>query len=239
MKRLAGVVWLGLAASGCSGPVGRTSALDPTAFIEAHEKIAALRDHALVARTENVRLSLDAPYLEGALASRGAVAISPPGSLRMILLGPGGGTAMDLWVADERFRFAIPAADRVVTGALTDPPSARRGLPVDFLRWWLLDPLAGELLAARRERGALVAVLREPERTTEITFHADGRVAAHRWTWRGEGADLVDEEWVTATKLGCGEVRYRDRATKIEVLATCESTRPGAAARAFEPPEGP
>ena len=61
-------------------------------------------------------------------ASAGAIAIAPPvsgvtrpsgegppvdaeGALRMILLGPGGTTALDLWSRGDRFRFAIPALD--------------------------------------------------------------------------------------------------------------------------------
>jgi hypothetical protein len=227
-------------ASGCASHAAPPPALDPGAFVEAAERIRAARGDLRDARTDNLRLELDAPYLAGALSARGAVAIETPDRLRMILLGPGGTTAMDLWVSGDAYRFAIPAASRVLAGSREDPPSARRGLPVDFLGWWLLDPLGGELLAARREPDALVVLLRDRERTTEATLHADGRVEAHRWTFSGPtGAELVDEEWVTATRLGCGSVVYRDRAMRLRVSVTCESSRPGANARAFAPPEAP
>jgi len=225
---------------GCGAATGVAKPLDPAAFVEAGLRIREIREAGAAPRTENVKLSLDAPYLASALAARGAVAKRPPDALRMILLGPGGTTAMDLWVVGERFQFAIPAADRIVTGDLSAPASTRRGLPVDFLRWWLLDPLGGELLAARREKGALVILLREASRTTEATLFSDGRVSAHRVTFRdGEGAEIVDEEWVDASRLDCGTVHYKDRATSLDIVATCESTRPGVSARAFEPPRTP
>ncbi len=228
-----------LGATGCAPRVAATRPLDPSAFVEARERIRVTRAELGDERTDNVRLALDAPYLTGALGARGAVAVAPPDRLRMILVGPGGTTAMDLWIAGTEYRFAIPAVSRVVEGSLDGPAASRKGLPVDFLGWWLLDPLGGELLAARREGDALVVLLRDRHRTTEATLYPDGRVQAHRRTFRdAAGAELVDEEWVTATRLGCGTVEYRDRATQLEVSAVCESTRAGASARAFASPEG-
>src|SRR5947209_6876614 len=40
---------------------------------------------------------------------RGVVAVRPGHALRMILIGPGGTTAMDVWLRDGAFRVAIPA----------------------------------------------------------------------------------------------------------------------------------
>lgn len=83
---------------------------------------------------------------------RGVVAVVPRSALRMILLGPGGSTAMDVWIRDGRFRVAIPALDRIVRGDRATPRSTMRGLPIDLLQRWLVDPFGGALVAARRAR---------------------------------------------------------------------------------------
>src|SRR5262249_34669470 len=41
--------------------------------------------------------------------ARGAVAVSPDHAARLILVGPAGATALDLWVTRDRFRFSIPS----------------------------------------------------------------------------------------------------------------------------------
>ena len=49
------------------------------------------------------------------LQARGAVAMDPAaGDLRMILLGPGGATAIDLWMHGDAYRFVVPALDRTL-----------------------------------------------------------------------------------------------------------------------------
>lgn len=67
----------------------------------------------------------------------------------MILLGPGGTTAMDVWIGDGRFRVAIPALDRVIHGDRSTPRDRMRGLPVDLLDRWLIRPFGGVVVAAR------------------------------------------------------------------------------------------
>lgn len=236
------VMSLGLGGVGCGAPATQGyGPLDPTAYIEARALLAALRRERDEMRTETIALTIDAPYMPSRLVARGAVAIRPPDAIRMILLGPGGTTAMDLWSVDDRYRFAIPALDIVRVGSLLAPIRAERGLPVDFLRWWLLDPLGGRLLAARRlgnaEGGAggagLELLIATDERTTTAIVHDDGRISAHRSWW---SPHLVDEEWIEATSLRCGTVVYRQRSTQLVVRATCEASRKGATVRAFDPP---
>jgi hypothetical protein len=67
----------------------------------------------------------------------------------MILVGPGGATAMDAWVTREKWRFAVPALDTVKRGGGESPP----GLPVGFFRFWFLAPLRGDLLTVQALQG--------------------------------------------------------------------------------------
>lgn len=79
---------------------------------------------------------------------RGVVIVLPRHALRMILLGPGGTTAMDVWMVDGRFRVAIPALSRVARGDSSTPRAQMRGMPVDLLWRLLVDPF-GSIAYAR------------------------------------------------------------------------------------------
>lgn len=228
---------LSFALAGCAADRVGAPPLDPSAFIEARDRLASISRSVPVERTEKISLTIEAPYLPADIRARGAVAVRTPDSLRMILLGPGGTTAMDLWSHGERFRFAIPALERTIVGDASTPLEKKRGLPVDFLRWWMLRPLGGKLLAARRVGDDLEILLDDDGRVTTATLKDDGQVMAHR-RWWSEGRGVVDEEWLEATGLGCATVRYRQRSTSISVVAVCESRREGASARAFEEPAG-
>lgn len=233
--------------AGCGGARATAPPLDPAAFLSAKTRLEALRADASRERTQKLQLELDAPYLPSKVTARGAMALSPPDRLRMILLGPGGTTAMDLWLSGARFRFAIPAIDRVVRGDERTPERQRRGLPVDFLRWWTLDALSGELVAARAHDGDLEVLLREPARVTEATLKRDGSISAHR-TWFGEvdaegRTPQIEEEWVEAGPnkdgAGCRDAVYRQRSTRLVVSARCESERDGVSAPALVDPDAP
>lgn len=114
---------------------------------------AELRTLARAPRTD-VRQTLRIALLEGVsgrgFEGRGALVVRPGQALRMILLGPGGTTAMDVWIGGPRFRAAIPALDRIVRGDETTPRATMRGLPIDLLRRWLVAPFGGRLVHARR-----------------------------------------------------------------------------------------
>jgi hypothetical protein len=62
----------------------------------------------------------------------------------MILLGPGGATALDAWVTLDAYRFEVPAIGLIHRGGAR----ADSGLPVEFFRWWFLAPFDGRLLAS-------------------------------------------------------------------------------------------
>lgn len=99
---------------------------------------------------------------------RGVVMVKPREALRMILLGPGGTTAMDVWIVAGRFRVAIPALDRVVRGDASTPREKMRGLPVDLLWRWLVDPFGGTIVTARKTDGGVLGFLKRGPTSFEI-----------------------------------------------------------------------
>lgn len=137
---------------------------------------------------ERIRLAISDPRTGRQYQARGAVAVSPGRAARMILIGPGGTTALDVWVTKERFRFAVPALKLEKRGG-TDPAVAR-GLPIGMLRWWFLSPLAGRLLLARSSPAESAWLMRDGAAT--VTVRSDGQrfVALRR-----EGETLEGIEW--------------------------------------------
>jgi hypothetical protein len=156
----------------------------------ARERLARLRrGQPERAYVERVRLAITDPRTGKQYEARGAVAISPDRAARMMLVGPGGTTALDVWVTKDRFRFVVPAINLKKRGG-TDPAEAR-GLPIGMLRWWFLSPLAGRLLLARSTPSESSWILRDGAAT--VTLRSDGRrfVALRR-----EGDTLEGIEWV-------------------------------------------
>jgi hypothetical protein len=208
----------------------------------AGEQLAALRAAASAPRTERIALTLREPRSGRVIQARGAVAIAPPRALRMILLGPGGTTALDLWIDGDRYRFAVPAIDLEKRGDLRGPREERRGLPVDFLAFWLLHPARGRLLWHRREDGGERFLLRDGEALVDLRTRGDGRVEGRRMSWSapgGEAPRLLDEETVSALGLRCAEVRYHQGSTGLDVTVRCEGETPGdPPARALADPGG-
>jgi hypothetical protein len=123
-----------------------------------------------------VRVSLREPRTHRTFAARGAIAVDPHRALRMILLGPGGTTAIDAWVTREAYRFQIPALGLVRRGGA----GSDAALPVDFFRWWFLAPLEGRLLASLHGTelapcAGLWFILRREEATVALCDAASGK----------------------------------------------------------------
>lgn len=213
-----------------------TDPVEATAAIrEAGTKIAALRETQ--SRTDRLAVTFDGPWLPDALSSRGAVSISSPAekSLRLLLVGPGGTTAMDLWMRDDRYRLALPALDRVVRGSLHDPLATRRTLPVDFLAWWMLAPFEGRVLWAVREQGGLRVILRRESAYLDVRLLDSGAVSAVRKVWSADA--LSSEEHITASATRCPYVvDYFHVGTRLRVKVSCESTSAKVNPAAFLPP---
>lgn len=231
---------LGLALSACAPAVAPPQLAAPTLaqWKAARARLASIRAQ-VTPRTLRVALSLREPFTGRVLEARGALAIAPPASLRMILLGPGGTTALDLWIQGDRYRFAVPAIDLRKRGDASSPREARRGLPVDFLRWWLLHPAEGSLLWASRIASTDHLLLRDGEAIVDLHVSDAGAVSARRTTWTSlPTRHSLDEETVEAERIGCGKVRYHQASTGLEVTVRCEGEETAAPSpRAFVDPD--
>jgi hypothetical protein len=255
MRGGGGLLALSAMLCGCAPKPAAAALPEPTVeeWHRALEKLAELRASAGGASTRRIALSLREPRTGKVLSARGAVAVLPPRALRMILLGPGGTTALDLWIDGDRFRFAVPAIDLKKRGDLRAPREERRGLPVDFLAFWLLHPAGGRLLWYARSSGHDGGhphtpanerfLLKDGTAVVDLVAFDDGRIEARRGTWssnedgRAPGR-LLDEETVSAAGLGCAPVRYHQGSTGLDVTVTCEEeTRGEPPARALADPD--
>lgn len=250
MSRVASFAGLLAALSiGCA-PLPEYRPPTPPSLVEWRRALADLR--ALGAdpaggepRTYKLALALREPVTGRRMEARGAVALAPKErAVRMILVGPGGTTAFDLWIDDDRFRVSIPAVDVLRRGDARTPKAEMRGLPVDFLRWWLLDPTRGELLWADTGPRASRYVLRDGAAITDLVVRGGRGVSAERRSWSEapaggkERALLLDEEKVEADRIGCGRARYTQASTGVEIEITCEGVEPNPPSdRAFVDPD--
>jgi hypothetical protein len=144
---------------------------------------------------ERVRLSIRDPQTGHAYEARGAVAVSPARAVRMLLVGPGGSTALDVWVTRDQYRFAVPPIHLEKRGGASLDDA--KGLPIGMLRWWFLSPLEGRLLFARSSPASDLAgspesmfILRDGAAT--VAVRTDGK----RFTaFRREGERVEEMEW--------------------------------------------
>jgi hypothetical protein len=195
------------------------------AWREAQRELAALQsDFAPTAGTLRVRVRMTATGHDVVMSGRGAIAQRPPNDLRMVLLGPGGMTALDLLVRGDQWRFAIPARDQLWTSEQTSKPP--RGLPVSFLRWWLLQPLSGRLLSAHQGPGGTVFVLREGDATVRVQHRGDGL--------RMDRKSPSGTERMEVSGTGCSHAVYEHVEGRIRVAVQCEEAVEGVEERAFE-----
>ncbi|MBX3227185.1 MAG: hypothetical protein KIT84_35385 [Labilithrix sp.] len=152
--------------------------------------VALQREVPVRPYVERVRVAVLDPRSGKVVQARGAVAVHPGQAARMVLLGPGGTTALDLWITPDRWRVSIPAAHIERRGG-RDLGDAL-GLPVGFVRWWFLAPIAGELLytqsTAADERtlwfkndGGVIELRANAERLLAIRRAEDGRVDGVEW----------------------------------------------------------
>jgi hypothetical protein len=151
---------------------------------------------------------------------RGAVAVDPHRAMRMVLVGPGGATALDAWTTRDRWRFALPALDRVQRGSVSDD-----ALPVGFFRWWFLAPFDGRLLTARARPGSTLFVLRQGSATITMLFETAGDSARAGLAQRREGGGLDRLAWLGRGLVPAGGDRalYEQPRTGLRVEVDIES----------------
>src|SRR5688572_11639926 len=102
--RTVALVLAAVTAVGCSrGPVSLPPDVPQAEWTLSRDRLSRMRD-AQPDRpyVERVRVAFVEPHTGKRYEGRGAVAVSPDNAARMMLLGPGGTTALDLWVTKER-----------------------------------------------------------------------------------------------------------------------------------------
>lgn len=168
---------------------------------------------------EQIAITLHEPFTKKTFQARGAVAVLPGTAMRMILIGPAGVTALDAWVTRDRWRFHVPMLGPAKRGTAAPPE-----LPIDFFRWWFIDPWSGRLLWAHD--GALV--LREGSSTiaarVEIVRPHSLHVVAER-----DNHETLDSFGLLFHPAPGDRARYTDRRTGLVVEVSVEGV-------SFEPP---
>lgn len=207
-----------------------------------------------VPHTKKIGLLLSEPITGRYLEGRGAVAVAPPDALRMILLAPGGTTGVDLWLNDAKqdFRFALPVLNLMVRGKLNSAAAQR--FPVDFLKFWLLQPAVGEFLWYERRGTADRFALRDAvQKDTVIEICAifgtgedfrDTEVVVRRSRWSSptpEGRSrCLDREVIAARGLSCADAYYTQQSTGLLVRVLCEGIEENPPnPKAFSDPDAP
>jgi hypothetical protein len=189
-----------------------------------------------------LRITMHDPRSGRVVDGRGAIAVAPGRAVRMILIAGAGATVLDAWVTASRWRVAVPPLDVVRRGG-ADAPS---DLPVGFLRWWLLTPVAGALFAAAFTREGFVWLLRDEgavielrEAVRALPAGACARGSSLRATRRQHGhTEKVDECRTPGAPTVGDSAAYVDEASGLRVDLVFESvasTPP--ASEAFEDPD--
>ncbi|WP_394850317.1 hypothetical protein LZC95_23025 [Pendulispora brunnea] len=178
---------------------------------------------------ELIRVALREPRTGKIIEGRGAVAVDPRRAVRLVLLGPGGRTALDVWVTHDAWRFAVPALDLIRRGESDKPVY---DVPVGFFRWWFLEPLDGRLLSIvlpENRHDERVFVLRDGNATVTLQ-HLPRRhyVAVRREVFSTEPSrDMeVDRlEWIARrVQPGPGDrAVYTQRSTGLQIEIEVEA----------------
>ena len=177
---------LAMTANGCIEPTARAGLpIDQEIWTAYRQRLAELREgrpeHPYV---ERVRLGVFSPRTGKKIEARGALAVDPGKAARLVMVGPGGATALDAWVTPDRYRFVIPAIHKEVRGGKELDDTL--GVPVGFLRWWILAPLEGDLLTLDTphwEGAPPMMILGDGVATYGVTSEPDkGRITVIRRT---------------------------------------------------------
>ncbi len=183
--------------------------------------------------TQPIHVTLREPYTGRQFDARGAVGVDPGHAMRMILIGPGGGTALDVWVTRDAWRMSVPAISFQRRGGRDAPPST----PVGFFRTWFLDPLGGRLLSLGR--GGSFIVRDEAGGTSELALQTDPREpGVFAGTARRRAGETTERfEWATRSSGGTARYRHLDSGLRVDVeLGPPQTEAPDPAA--FADPDG-
>jgi hypothetical protein len=183
-----------------------------------------------------VRVELRDPRSGRALSARGAVAVDPHRAMRMVLLGPAGSTALDVWATADLWRFEAPAAQMLRRGGQDDDPT----LPIGFFRWWFLAPLDGRLLTAVAGTGSERFILRRGADIIDLTDTQDGTGHVVTASRRAQGwVDRIDFRGAALGAEPGDRATYDHEASGVHVEVLVESLSGTPEPAAFADPDGP
>jgi hypothetical protein len=186
-----------------------------------------------------VQVTLREPHTGRSFSARGAVAVDPHHALRMILVGPAGATALDVWATPDRWRFEVPAANILRRGGREDDPS----LPIGFFRWWFLSPLEGRLLTSVTGRSRERFVLRERDATIDLTdSRVSGEAVAHVVSASrrvGGAVDRIAFRGASFAASAGDRATYDQDTSGVHVEVTIESPSDAPDPAAFLDPDSP
>jgi hypothetical protein len=205
-----------LLAARCGGTPGAAlHAPTQSEWTEARGRLAELRSGRVSAYVEEIRIAIQEPRSKRVLLARGALAVRPGDAMRMILLGPGGTTALDAWVTHARWRLVVPPLELERRGETNPPPE--QGLPIGFFRWWFLAPFEGRLLDASVSREGAMFVLRDGAATvTLFETRAEQNESVVAWRREHDIAERID--WVRGEMgVRAGGPRVGDHARYVHV----------------------
>jgi hypothetical protein len=152
----------------------------------------------------------------------------------MILVGPGGATALDVWATAEEWRMEIPAASILRRGGASDDAM----LPIGFFRWWFLAPAEGRLLTSVEVPGGERFVVRSGAATVDMTDVARG---ARRWitaTRRASGlVERVELDGASFAMATGDHATYDAEASGVHVEVTVEAPADAPDPAAFVDPD--
>jgi hypothetical protein len=155
--------------------------------------------------TQPLTVTFFEPRSRKRFEGRGAVGVDPGRAMRLILVGPAGDAALDVWVTRTAWRMAVPAIGMRRRGGTESPP----GLPVGFFRSWFVDPLGGRPLALGRA-GELI-VRDDAGGTLDIAGSPDSMTITRR---HGTATEVLAAKPNLAV--------YDDRTTGLEVSIALE-----------------
>jgi hypothetical protein len=182
-----------------------------------------------------VQVSLREPHTGHRFAARGAVAVDPHHALRMVLVGPAGATALDVWATPSEWRFEIPPAHILRRGGREADPT----FPVGFFRWWFLSPLEGSLVTCGAARAGERFILKDGDAVIDLTDTrtVPRKVTASRSS-RG-ASDRIDFVGASLTPAAGDRAVYDQETTGVHVEVTVESPSDAPDPAAFLDPDSP
>ena len=183
-----------------------------------------------------LRFSMRDPHSGRTVSGRGGIAVAPGAAVRMILVGGAGSTILDAWASARHWRVAVPPANVLRRGGAENPDD----LPIGFLRWWFVAPLAGVVVGGGGAGAATRWVLDDGGAEIDVQAGACGERHLLAATRRASGrTEHVEECRASAEPSPGDQAKYVDDATGLQVDVELESVGGSPDPDAFVNPDPP